>query len=868
MPLYPLPGEKIPIETGPNGEPIIPIDDLTPPLSPDTPIIPPKKTPGRLLFDKFNAGETQFTSLRYTDARDGFNKQMNLKNPYQFFPPTGYIGIAPNEKQSADWHGIRISDFLATPRGQKFINKQVGLQLSNTRIESLDLFSTTLNTITKKAGFGSLGDGLGGIANISITPSTVLSAITTIKDIQNNGFNERNILSSIGIIARKQTRSAISPLQNYNFQNTIDQAGTDPNTGWNHFDRFGASNIMSDNDKYWYVVRRNNGSEDIFPTDSPSNRLVKLRTDLGTGTASTDIISELADKITNGRFGLKAIRNFTNDVNSYYNQGLGLFNSFGNNNSSRDFQPINNAISDIFNFANNKLAIADQFIAPLTNNVIDQYEGGPNSLNGVGPTIIKRYDNTNDWSRLDKINNIRDYNLNKLRNLLFGEGGFTNFGPTVISQQYQQDTGEELFKNINRVVSNTVYKHGKKPNYNTVRQTNIPKPRKSYRGYTTDDKLKKYDYETENQKIEKININRNATDYKYFNKNGQFTEFNRYRPNPKNTDEVKTYNQGIHRVVFTPINPFTGTPFGVIPEIDGRIRFDAYISNFKDNFIPTWNDINYVGRSEVFHTFSRFKREVSFTLQVPCFNPIQLRNRHRGLYELASINAGSYSDGTSGSKLGGVITYLRLGNYLNSQGNYEGEPGIITNFSITIPNDASWDTDEQLAHYLTVDIGFKLIHNSRPARTSGGFIGANIGEYFLGFDEDINERGKRNDDLGKNILKQATGISGDDAANQISNEEEFQRLAQNQALGQSIGRQYTNMSGEDAVNQYNDEQKFQRQAQNQALGNSIRNSISNPSEEDLLEQSNNVRYPISDDWRGEFVPDPPSLYLDDNGGYF
>jgi hypothetical protein len=742
---YPLPGEQIPIISGPNGEPIVPAIGPTP----VGPIIPPKKTPGRLLFDKFNNGETKFTSLKYTDARDGFNKQIKDEPLLARAIPDGYIGTAPDEKIAASNHKVRIANFLKTPRGQKFVIKQVGLQLSNTRIESLDLFSTTANNITKKLGLGSLGDGLGGIGNISISPSTILSAVNFIKDTQNKKINESDILNGIGIVARKQTRSAISALQNYNIQNTIDQAGTDPNTGWNHFDRFGATNIMSDNEKYWYIVRKNNGSEDFSPTESPSNRLVKLRNELGAGIASSDYISDLADNITNGRFGIKAVRNFTNDVKSYYNQGLGLFNALGNDNQAKDFQPINQGISDTFNFFDTRLAMVDKFVAPFTNNIIDQYEGGPNSLNGIGPTIIKRYDNTDDKTRKNKIIRLTSNSLNSSRNLLTGEKSNQEYnGTTPISKQYKNDTQEDTFIGVRNEISNNVY--GKTPNYNTVRTINIPKSRKSVGKIILDETNKTYDYGTESHSPKIIEpFNKKLIDYHYFDSTGKFKVFDRFEP--ISIDEKKVENASINRVVFTPINPFTGKPFldpdlaNGQPDLNaGRIFFDAYISNFKDNFTPTWNDINYIGRSETFHVFTKFKRDISFTLQIPCFNPKQLRNRHRALYELASINAGSYYDplqNTSGGdqKLGGVITYLRLGNYLapgfstpngnGSEWQITGEPGIITNFSITIPNDTSWDIDQQLAHYLTVDVGFKLIHNVRPQRQRGGFI-SGIGEYF------------------------------------------------------------------------------------------------------------------------------------------
>jgi hypothetical protein len=734
---FPLPGEESPILDPITGLPQPPAGTT----NPVAPVTPPKKTPGRLLFDKFNAGETRFTSLRYTDTRDGFNKQMDKFNPYQLFPPTGYIGISPNEKQAASNHGVRISDFLKTSRGQKFITKQVGLQLSNTRLEDINLFSTTINEASKKLGLKE--DLFGGIGNVSISPSTILSVVNIVNDVKNNGFSENTILSATSLIARKQSRSAISPLQNYNFQNTIDQAGSDPNIGWNHYDRFGASNIMSDNDKYWYIVRQNNGSEDLSPTNSPNNRLVRLSKELSVGGGvEIDPLTKLTEKVTKA-YG--KVRSFTNKVSSYYNQGLGLFNALGNNNQARDFQPINNAISDGFNFVNNKLALADKFIAPFINNVIDQYDGGPNSINGIGPTIIKRYDNTKDTDKTKRILNVASVSLRNKRNLLTGDSRNDSTYPTQISIKYQDDTGIDLFKDSDsgifnitkREIVTNVYDHGSQPNYETIRKTNLPPKKLSVGPIEFSDKT--WDYTFVPQSTEEIKIDKSKkSKYKYFGKvgkgkYGKFTNFDRFIPITAN--QKSEYNNSVNRVVFTPINPFTGTPFtqkdknGKIIDGSGRLYFDAYISNFKDNYSPTWNDINYIGRSETFHVFTKFVRDVSFTLQIPCFDPTQLVDRHQALSSLASVNAGFYSEnaplGTTGNqKMGGVITYLRLGKYFgSSSGAIDGEPGIITNFSITVPNDASWDIDKQLAHYLTVDVGFKVIHNALPQHSSNGFLG-------------------------------------------------------------------------------------------------------------------------------------------------
>jgi hypothetical protein len=722
---YPLPGEPFPAiipnpgdQTSSTGNP-----------NANNPSTTPKKTPGRLLFDKL--GETQFTSLKFSDARDGFGRQIDdnpliVKSlPVDPYSSAGYIGIAPNEKDAASENKERIKRFFETSRGKAFINKQIGLQLSNTRLESVQGLSFN-------------------IGQININPGLITDAINIGRDIINNGFNQNNTLSAASLIKRPVNRQTISPLQTYNPQNTLDQIGSDPNTGWNHYDRFGPNNILSDNDKYLNIVTQNNDT-----VESKNNRLVILNKSLGTGLESEKTLSKLANTLTKAS---NFVKKYTNKVNSYFNQGLGLANSLGLQNN-KAFSNITGDISNGINLLNNNLAIADKFISPIINDVIDQYEGGPGSINGIGPTIIKRYDNTSGKLKLPTILDAASTSLNKMRNLLEGNDEIaTNTSPTRITKQYGEDTGVDLLESVNdgvvaltkREISNKVYDHGSTPSYETIRQTNIPPMRKSVG--TVDLEDNKYIYNTIKEKPEEIKIEKSKKSrYKYFGRTGKFTNFDRFIP--KTDEEKENYNESVNRVVFTPINPFTGNPFFAVNEkneaIDGsgRLYFDAYISNFKDNYSPTWNDINYIGRSETFHVFTKFVRDISFTLQIPCFDPTQLRDRHQALSSLASVNAGSYSSNaplgsTGNQKMGGVITYLRLGKYFGSStlNQIPGEPGIITNFSITIPNDASWDIDQQLAHYLTVDVGFKVIHNALPQHSSKGFL-SHLGDPLLSYEE-------------------------------------------------------------------------------------------------------------------------------------
>jgi len=187
--------------------------------------------------------------------------------------------------------------------------------------------------------------------------------------------------------------------------------------------------------------------------------------------------------------------------------------------------------------------------------------------------------------------------------------------------------------------------------------------------------------------------NTNKPSFKYFNGTKKVSNFERI-------------DQDIMIVNFTTIDPFTAA--------DSRnVHFSAYLSGFKYNSNSTWNPIKYVGRAESFYTFTEHKRDVSFNLQIPCFNKVHLFEKHRALSEMQSAGAGTYG---TGNRLAGVITKVTLGNYLVE------EPGILTSISFDIPDTSSWDIDEKLAMYINAQFNFTIIGKELPTYQEGGFL--------------------------------------------------------------------------------------------------------------------------------------------------
>ena len=191
-------------------------------------------------------------------------------------------------------------------------------------------------------------------------------------------------------------------------------------------------------------------------------------------------------------------------------------------------------------------------------------------------------------------------------------------------------------------------------------------------------------------------INRGATDLKYV--------ANQLKDKFKRTNDIVVTDDTM-ALKFTPLDPFSGDALNVL-------SFLGYLNEYSEDYNSTWGNTRYVGRAESFYIFNEFKRTASIGFQIPCYNREELIAKHCLLSELASTLAGKYEN----NLLGGIITKLKIGNYINNQ------PGIITNLNFSPIQDSNWDLDIQLAYYIKVSFGFTFIHDYLPQYYECGFI--------------------------------------------------------------------------------------------------------------------------------------------------
>lgn len=539
--------------------------------------------------------KTDLKSLKYGHDRQGDG---NSGQPYITAPIPNRLSTSSSDdgfirggwslaNKASNEDSLRISKFFKDkPKGPLFIKRQIGLQLTNPKLETRTI---NLN------GFGLLG----GLLTV--------------------GFNAFNQLLP-------------GPTRIYNEgKNTLAQIPV--NAFGTHFERHGLSPVQDDNTKYLAVAYNNN--------QNGNNRLLALKKKL------------IRPNISSNK----------NIILGTINAILGAVNVF------------NRAIGR----GTNPLLPSSPLLQPQ-DLIIDRYGGGPGSVYGVGLTTIRRFDVTSNGS-----------------NKPIPEKGKIDYaGALGVSAQWNNSTSNNF----------PILPGGDNGSFNQVNQTttrytnNIPA---GANGTINSPSSRTYnDIRSATQQLKNnlknpstntsFTIDRGAKDFGYFgvdpddrSKNKQtINAFNRYDPN-------------ILSVVFRIINPFT--------QAEDPIVLSAYIKGFRDTFDATWNEYNYAGRSESFYTYGKGKRNVGFSLDIPCFNDKQLVEKYRALGQLASTTAGAYNEN---GLLGGVLIKLNVGNHI------KGEYAILNNLSYEIPDETSWDIDAKLAMLIRATFSFTIIQTKLP----------------------------------------------------------------------------------------------------------------------------------------------------------
>lgn len=430
------------------------------------------------------------------------------------------------------------------------------------------------------------------------------------------------------------------------------------------------------------------------------------------------------------------------------------------------------------NEADNKLVQLKYKLLPAKGNTalipIANYISGPGSIDGIGSTLIRRYDNTLDKLQLDE-NNI-PVRL-KYAKLTAPNSSASVNKPIEIDYYAAQGVSLKYFANTEGITNNIAIQ-----NVNNIVPPNPSSNTTLINGNQIDQNVIDYPAgaKTYNTLINAINTQITASlvgtstpkiDTRY-NGSSQgpvtFTYTGKaYSGKNKNLD-LSTYNIETRlgydssvtskyprqdQINLTPVYLSSAPPGtnitiggetltvrdlikfrieavdGDKPDLSAWMIFRAYLKDISDNPNPSWNTVNYVGRGEPFYIYKGFERNISFNFQVAAMSEDELQPMWQKLNYLFSNTMPDYS----GNVMRGPYMKLTIGNYIYRQ------PGIIKSLTYNIDDKSPWEiaiTDPEnqleekarlyeLPHVMNVSMTFAPIHDFLPSKMPKQYPGDN-----------------------------------------------------------------------------------------------------------------------------------------------
>ena len=182
------------------------------------------------------------------------------------------------------------------------------------------------------------------------------------------------------------------------------------------------------------------------------------------------------------------------------------------------------------------------------------------------------------------------------------------------------------------------------------------------------------------------------------------------------------------------VNDFVNFVFSDAEYGKNVIVFRATLTGFEDSFTPNWQRIDIMGRPDGAYLYSSFDRSISFTFTVAATSRAEMIPMWRKLNYLSTYTMPNYGRDNS-QRASGPFMRITIGDMFNAT------PGFIESLSYSIPEDATWDIAEdkkenpdakQLPMMVEASVTFKIIADYRPRLLGRSYSLSNGGSPALG----------------------------------------------------------------------------------------------------------------------------------------
>jgi hypothetical protein len=109
--------------------------------------------------------------------------------------------------------------------------------------------------------------------------------------------------------------------------------------------------------------------------------------------------------------------------------------------------------------------------------------------------------------------------------------------------------------------------------------------------------------------------------------------------------------------------------------------FRAYLTQLTDNTNASWNEIKYAGRGDRFYVYDGFTRQLNISFKVAALSAIEMEP----MYQKLNYLMGNLMPDYNNNLMRGPLVRMTVGNWI------DGQDGIINSLSYNIPQDSPWE---------------------------------------------------------------------------------------------------------------------------------------------------------------------------------
>ena len=142
---------------------------------------------------------------------------------------------------------------------------------------------------------------------------------------------------------------------------------------------------------------------------------------------------------------------------------------------------------------------------------------------------------------------------------------------------------------------------------------------------------------------------------------------------------------------------------GATPSKSDYMIFRAYLTQFSDSVDATWNSVKYAGRGEDFYIYGGFGRKIQINFKVAALSVDEMQP----MYQKLNYLMGNLMPDYSGVLMRGPLVKMTIGNWL------DGQPGILNSLSYNVPEESPWE----------ISLGEDIVGVTPVAGTAGTLVG-------------------------------------------------------------------------------------------------------------------------------------------------